>query len=111
MMLILYYAEELKRDVINGVAAQMRWRGHSAALPAGGEGPSQEGKKQKRIVGQHGNQLLVPARTFQEFIKHGMSIVVVGPVEAPIAAPKSISALSTNTHSSRASSLNYCRST
>lgn len=52
MMLILYYAEELKRDVINGVAAQMRWRGHSAMQPADGEGPSQEGKKQKRAFDQ-----------------------------------------------------------
>ncbi|WP_231468208.1 hypothetical protein [Novosphingobium sp. CECT 9465] len=52
MMLILYYAEELKRDVINGVAAQMRWRGHNAAQPSGGEGPSQEGKKQKHAFGQ-----------------------------------------------------------
>lgn len=52
MMLILYYAEELKRDVINGIAAQMRWRGHSAMQPADGEGPSQEGKKQKRAFDQ-----------------------------------------------------------
>jgi len=48
MILILYYAEELKRDVINGVAAHMRWRGQSPAQPTGGDGPSQEGKKQKR---------------------------------------------------------------
>ena len=48
MILILCYAEELKRDVINGVAAQLRWRGQNTTERAGGEGPSQEGKKQKR---------------------------------------------------------------
>lgn len=49
MILIIYHAEELKRDVINGVAAQARWRAaiadDDAATPAE---VVKEGKKLKR---------------------------------------------------------------
>lgn len=48
MIMIIFHAEELKRDVINGVAAQMRYRGEAESDPAGGEDAAKEGKKQKR---------------------------------------------------------------
>lgn len=48
MLLIIYHAEELKRDVINGVAAQQRWRGDNLPEGAGSDDPAKEGKKQKR---------------------------------------------------------------
>jgi hypothetical protein len=49
MILIIYHAEELKRDVVDGVAAQRRWRaaatGDAAATP---EEEVKEAKKVKR---------------------------------------------------------------
>ena len=48
MIMIIFHAEELKRDVINGVAAQMRYRGEAESDPAGGKEAAKEGKKQKR---------------------------------------------------------------
>ena len=49
MILIIYHAEELKRDVINGVAAQLRWRAAVADTDAATpEEVIQENKKLKR---------------------------------------------------------------
>lgn len=48
MLLIIYHAEELKRDVIQGVAAQRRLRADETPEEAGNGDPAKEGKKQKR---------------------------------------------------------------
>jgi hypothetical protein len=48
LILIVYHAEELKRDVINGVAMQKRWHGSLSAESGGGEKTAHDGKKQKR---------------------------------------------------------------
>lgn len=45
MLLIIFHAEELKRDVMAGVAAQQRWRDEP---PAEAGEPAREGKRQKR---------------------------------------------------------------
>lgn len=49
MILIIYQAEELKRDVINSVAAQKRWRGEPDDVePVDADDPKKQSKRLKR---------------------------------------------------------------
>ena len=48
MILIIYHAEELKRDVINGVAAQQRWRPKESDQEDEETEATKEGKKLRR---------------------------------------------------------------
>lgn len=48
MILIIYHAEELKSDVIDGVAAQRRWRGDPPDAPTEDGDAAKQGKRQKR---------------------------------------------------------------
>jgi hypothetical protein len=71
MILIVYYAEELKRDVINHVAFQMRKKGIPTLNTAEGSEPSEEGKKQRHaftFLVQEG--ILTPAER-----KHMVSLI------------------------------------
>ncbi|WP_099186286.1 hypothetical protein [Sphingobium fuliginis] len=48
MVLIIYHAEELKRDILSGVAVQRRWRTTESPPPDGEDEPVKDSKKLKR---------------------------------------------------------------
>ena len=70
MILIIYHAEELKRDVINGFATQERWR--TALLDkdaAGPEGVTKEGKRLERAFKHLVQDDVLTATEHQHMVK------------------------------------------